>query len=101
MRGYGYQRLSPRDDEGNVLGGKQKLVGSIEFDYLFRERWSAAAFFDTGNAFDDWDDVGLEQGVGVGIRWHSRVGPLRVDIARGISQPGSDLRLHVVFGPPL
>jgi len=101
VRGYGYQRLSPRNDDGDIIGGKQKLVGSIEFDYMFRERWSAAAFFDTGNAFDSWDDVGLEQGVGVGVRWYTPVGPLRVDLAKGISEPGSDLRLHIVFGPDL
>jgi translocation and assembly module TamA len=101
VRGYGYQRLSPRNAEGDILGGKQKLVGSIEFDYMFRDKWSVATFFDTGNAFDDWDDIGLEQGVGVGIRWYSPVGPLRIDLAKGISEPGSDLRLHIVFGPEL
>jgi len=101
VRGYGYQRLSPRNADGDILGGKQKLVGSIEFDYMFRDRWSAAAFFDTGNAFDDWNDIGLEQGVGAGIRWYSPVGPLRIDLAKGISEPGSDLRLHIVFGPEL
>jgi translocation and assembly module TamA len=101
VRGYGYQRLSPRNADGDVVGGKQKLVGSIEFDYMFREKWSAAAFFDTGNAFDDWNDIGLEQGVGVGVRWYTPVGPLRIDLAKGISEPGSDLRLHLVFGPDL
>lgn len=101
VRGYGYQRLSPRNAEGDILGGKQKLVGSIEFDYMFRDKWSAAAFFDTGNAFDDWSDIGLEQGVGVGIRWYSPVGPLRIDLAKGISEPDSELRLHIVFGPEL
>jgi translocation and assembly module TamA len=101
VRGYGYQRLAPRNDEGDIIGGKQKLVGSIELDYRFREHWGAAVFFDTGNAFDDWSDIGLEQGVGVGIRWYSPVGPLRIDVAKGISQPHSDLRLHIVFGPEL
>ncbi len=101
VRGYGYQRLSPRNADGDILGGKQKLVGSIELDYMFRDKWSAATFFDTGNAFDDWNDIGLEQGVGVGIRWYSPVGPLRIDLAKGISEPNSDLRLHIVFGPSL
>jgi translocation and assembly module TamA len=101
VRGYGYQRLSPRNDEGDVVGGKQKLVGSIELDYRFRDNWGAAVFFDTGNAFDDWSEIGLEQGVGVGIRWYSPVGPLRIDLAKGISRPDSDLRLHLVFGPEL
>jgi translocation and assembly module TamA len=101
VRGYGYQRLSPRNDDGDILGGEQKLVGSIEFDYMFRDKWSAAAFFDTGNAFDDWSDFDMEQGVGAGIRWYSPVGPLRIDVAKGISESGSDLRLHIVFGPEL
>jgi translocation and assembly module TamA len=101
VRGYGYQRLSPRNADGDIVGGKQKLVGSIELDYRFIDRWSVATFFDAGNAFDDWNDIGIEEGVGVGIRWYSPVGPLRLDVAKGISEPDSELRLHIVFGPEL
>ncbi|MFQ5487127.1 MAG: autotransporter assembly complex family protein [Gammaproteobacteria bacterium] len=101
VRGYGYQSLSPRNDAGERIGGRQKLVGSIEYDYRFREKWSIAAFLDTGNAFDNWDDFDLEQGAGVGIRWLSPVGPLRIDLAEALSQPGRNFRLHIVFGPEL
>ncbi len=101
VRGYGYQSLSPRNDAGERIGGRQKLVGSIEYDYRFRPKWSIAAFLDTGNAFDKWDDFDLEQGAGIGIRWISPVGPLRIDLAEAISQPGRNFRLHIVFGPEL
>ncbi len=101
VRGYGYQSLSPKNDAGERVGGRQKLAGSIEYDYRFREKWSVAAFLDTGNAFDDWDDFDLEQGAGIGIRWLSPVGPLRIDLAEALSQPGRKFRLHIVFGPEL
>ena len=101
VRGFAYQSLSPRNDQGERIGGRQKLVGSIEYDYRFREKWRVAAFFDSGNAFDEWNDFDLEQGAGVGLRWLSPVGPLRIDLAEALSRPGRNFRLHIVFGPEL
>ncbi len=101
IRGYGYQRLSPKNNEGDRIGGKQKLVGSIEYDYRFLADWSAAAFFDTGNAFNSWDDLDLKQGAGVGIRWYTPVGPLRIDVAKPVNESNSDYRFHIVFGTEL
>ena len=101
VRGYGYQRLGPKNSSGDAIGGKQKLVGSIEYDYLFREKWSVAAFVDTGNAFDEWNDFSLERGAGFGVRWYSPVGPLRIDLAWPVSVGGKDPRLHLIFGPEL
>jgi len=101
VRGYGYQRLGPKNSSGDAIGGKQKLVGSVEYDYLFREKWSVAAFVDTGNAFNQWNDFSLERGAGFGVRWYSPVGPLRVDLAWPVSVGDRDPRLHIIFGPEL
>jgi translocation and assembly module TamA len=101
VRGYAYQDLSPVNASGERIGGKQKLVGSLEYDFRFKQRWSAAVFFDTGNAFNQWSKTNLKDGTGFGLRWHSPVGPLRFDIAWPISEPDPDPRIHVVFGPEL
>lgn len=101
VRGFGYQKLGPKNASGDAIGARQKLVGSVEYDYLFREKWSVAAFVDSGNAFDEWDDFSLERGAGFGVRWYSPVGPLRIDLAWPVSVGDGNPRLHIIFGPEL
>lgn len=101
VRGYGYETLSPEDDEGNGVGGRYKLVGSVEYQYEIVDNWRVATFMDQGNALNHLDDP-LATGVGVGIRWISPVGPLRLDIARGLDDEfGGGWRLHFSMGPEL
>ena len=100
IRGYGYQKLGPRSADGEIIGGRHKLVGSIEFDYPVVGNWSAAAFLDAGNAFDDFDDFDTVYGFGVGVRWRSPVGPIRVDLAHGPDSQ-DDFRIHFSMGPDL
>ncbi|MEZ5566709.1 MAG: autotransporter assembly complex family protein [Gammaproteobacteria bacterium] len=53
VRGYQYKSLGPTDDDGNVIGGADKLVGSVEIDQKVFGNWSVAtAFIDVGNAFN-------------------------------------------------
>ena len=99
VRGYSYESLGPEDENGDVIGGRHLLTGSIEFEHYFNDRWGAAVFLDAGNAIDDFDDD-LEQGAGFGMRWKSPVGPVRVDVANAISD-SEDWRLHVTIGPDL
>lgn len=100
MRGYRYQSLGPTDDSGEVVGGRYLVLGSIEFEHYFTDRWGAAVFFDIGNAIDDLDED-LERGAGFGLRWKSPVGPVRVDLASAISKDGKPWRLHINIGPDL
>lgn len=95
VRGYDYQALST-DGEG----GKQLLVGSAELDQRFLQNWSAAVFYDTGNAMNDWGES-LAQGAGVGLRWLSPLGPVRLDVAWAISEPENPYRFHITIGPDL
>ena len=67
----------------------------------FLESWSAAAFFDIGNAFNDWDNPNLKKGVGVGIRWYTIAGAIRVDFARALDFEGKPWRVHFTIGIPL
>lgn len=102
VRGYDYQSLGPTDDQGKVIGGSYKLVGSIELDQRILGNWSAAAFVDTGNAFDKPSAVTLKTGVGAGLRWYSPLGPIRLDIAVPLDRDAPDSwRLHITLGPDL
>lgn len=102
VRGYDYESLGPRDSAGNVIGGKNRLAGSVELDQRVAEKWSVAAFADAGNAFDDFDDINLKFAVGTGVRWYSPLGPIRFDIAIPLAADAPDsFRIHVTLGPDL
>lgn len=100
VRGYALDSIAPRDDTGRVVGGRHLLVGSIEFDHRFRDDWSVAAFVDFGDAFDN-ESPTLRKGAGLGLRWQSPVGPVRLDLAHGFDEPGDDFRIHFSLGPEL
>jgi translocation and assembly module TamA len=99
VRGFDYQELGPRDASGEVVGGRHLLFGSMEYEHRIRGNWGVAAFVDTGNAFNSFND-GLETGAGIGLRWKSPIGMVRVDVAAAVSQDNG-LRLHFTLGPDL
>jgi len=102
IRGYDIESLGPVDATGSVVGGTQLGIASIEFDHYFTEAWGIAAFADTGNAFGgDGRSTGLKTGVGIGLRWLSPVGPVRVDFAHPLDDPDHDFRFHLRIGPDL
>ncbi len=100
VRGYKYKDLGPVDENGDVIGGKHILVGSIEYEQRLFEKWSAAIFYDVGNAINSLSDP-YKEGAGFGIRWISPVGLFRLDLAFALSRPGDPLRLHLTIGPDL
>ena len=100
VRGYSYRSLGPVDADGDVVGGKYLLVGSIEFEHSFKNKWGMAVFYDAGNAIDDLNDD-LEKGAGFGFRYQSPVGPIRLDFASALSREGNPWRIHVNIGPDL
>lgn len=96
VRGYGFEDLS-----NNRNGSNHLLVASAEAEYRIANDWSVAAFYDLGNAFNDFSKKELKRGIGIGARWYSVVGPIRVDIAQALDEPGRPLRLHLTIGSPL
>jgi translocation and assembly module TamA len=104
VRGYGYKEIGEHvidpDGERFVFGGKHLLVASAEFERMFNRTWGAAAFIDAGDAFDNGFQA--QAGVGVGLRWHSPVGPVRLDVAHGFGADAQQsVRLHLNIGPDL
>lgn len=100
VRGYSYEELGPKNSAGEVVGGKHLIVGSVELDRRIYGKWSVAAFYDRGNAINSMGDP-LVAGAGVGLRWQSPVGPIRIDFAWALNKETDRFRLHVVIGPDL
>ncbi|MNQ93077.1 Translocation and assembly module TamA precursor [compost metagenome] len=99
MRGYDYQTLSPEDSNGKKVGGRYLLVGSAEYQFPLTEKWRLAAFVDRGNAMDSLN-AAMKTGAGFGVRWVSPVGPIRLDLAKALDDPGG-YRIHFSMGPEL
>ena len=100
VRGYDYQSLSPENAEGDRIGGRYMVAGSLEYQYSVAEKWRVATFVDQGNSFNSLELPSLKTGVGVGVRWVSPVGPIRLDLAHAMDDEGG-IRLHFSMGPEL
>lgn len=100
VRGYDYQTLSPTNSDGDRIGGRYMVAGSVEYQYSIAEKWRLATFVDQGNSFNNLDLPSLKTGVGFGVRWVSPVGPLRLDLAHPLDDDGG-IRLHFSMGPEL
>ena len=100
IRGYDFESLGPLDETGNVIGGEHLFVASIEYEHPVRDRWSVAVFADSGNAFAG-SDFDARTGVGIGARWRSPLGPVRLDIGFPVNDPTANPRIHISLGPDL
>lgn len=98
VRGYAYDELSPVDAEGNRIGGRHLLTGSIELQHDLPRNLVAAVFVDGGNAIDDFGDP-LEYSAGIGLRYRLPFLSIGLDIAQSISEPDRKPRLHLNFTP--
>ncbi|QWT20602.1 autotransporter assembly complex protein TamA [Bacillus sp. NP157] len=101
VRGYDFESIGPRNAYGRVVGGENLLVGSTEVEHYFTRNWGMAAFVDAGNAFAG-TDYKPKIGTGLGVRWLSPVGMIRVDVAVPVhDKTEHGIHLHVVIGPDL
>ncbi|OOS23523.1 autotransporter assembly complex protein TamA [Moraxella pluranimalium] len=100
IRGYNYNSLSPTSSTGYLLGGQALAVGSLEYNYEVMKDLRLAVFTDVGNAYDKNFNNDTKIGAGVGVRWASPVGQLRVDVATGVKEEGTPIKLHFFIGSP-
>ncbi len=100
VRGYQYQSISPKDSLGQLIGGKYLATGSLEYNYRVTGNWWGAVFTDAGDAWTD-SKPDWRRSVGLGVRWQSPVGPVRLDIAHGLDNPDHKFMIHFGLGPEL
>ncbi|VXD06160.1 conserved hypothetical protein; putative outer membrane protein and surface antigen [Enterobacterales bacterium 8AC] len=102
IRGYKFQGISPRDDSGKLTGASKMLTGSVEYQYNLTGRWWGAMFVDSGEAVNDIRQRDIKTGAGVGVRWQSPVGPVKLDIAAPIGdQETHGVQFYIGLGPEL
>lgn len=97
VRGFDYNSLGPTDADGNVVGGNNLLVASLEYERHLKGNFYGALFVDAGNAFDDTDFT-AEVGAGIGIKWRSPLGPLRLYLGYPVSDDEESPRIHLRLG---
>ena len=100
IRGYAWREVGPRILDDYAVGAKNVMTASVEYEhYLNGGPWGAAVFVDTGSAFDSKPD--LHTGIGIGARWRSPVGPVRIDVAHGLNDPDSSFQIYLNIGADL
>jgi len=97
IRGYTYKELGPKDSAGNVIGGKFLTVLSLEYEKAVFDDWGISAFVDSGDAYN-LGNILLKTGVGIGVRWYSPFGPVRVDFAVPLNEADSAFQIHFAAG---
>ncbi|CAK0759064.1 translocation and assembly module TamA [Gammaproteobacteria bacterium] len=82
IRGYGYQMASPLNAKGKPLGGVSLLELSTEARFEITQNFGGVLFIDGGGAFarDVPDSGDFLVGVGVGVRYATPIGPIRLDL---------------------
>ena len=102
IRGFDYQQLGTQNAQEKVIGGTYLTVLSAEVEHYFLPKYGAAVFVDGGDAFHT-GEFDMNIGAGIGARWRSPVGVVRLDLAMPVKSRLDDrgLRFHISIGPDL
>lgn len=96
VRGFGYQQLGPLDPDGKPIGGRSVNEAAAEVRYRFGN-FGVVGFVDVGQAYEStmpkFSD--LRYGVGLGGRFYTNFGPLRLDVATPINRRPGEARVSV------
>jgi len=84
LRGFEWEELAPKDEDGNDIGGDKYVQFNIELLYpIFKDAGIVGiVFFDTGEVYGKDEDVDLgelRESAGLGFRWYSPIGPIRIE----------------------
>ena len=92
VRGFGFQSISPMNDQGDLTGGRSLSEVSAELRYKGESPFGFAAFVDAGSVtereYPDFSDI--RTGAGFGLRYHTSFAPLRADIAFPLNKREGD-----------
>jgi outer membrane protein insertion porin family len=105
LRGQKTRSVGPKDSTGAVIGGTSELLFSTELLIPLFPRFRVALFFDAGNAYGfgtSFDPTNLRLSAGVGFRFFSPLGPLRLDLGYNLDkQPGEKAyQVNFAVGAP-
>lgn len=105
VRGFGYQQVGPRDVNNDPTGGRSLVEFSLEARVrldAFGGNFGVVPFVDAGNVYTNSlpDFTGLRFGAGLGLRYYSDFGPIRVDVGTPINpqQGDSPIAVYVSLG---
>lgn len=100
VRGYGFKNIGPRDMMGEVIGGRSLFEASLELRTRINDQFGFVAFVDAGNAYASMmPDIGdIKVSAGVGLRYFSPVGPLRLDVAVPLNPEKGDPDFGIYVG---
>ncbi|WP_425098155.1 autotransporter assembly complex protein TamA [Tropicibacter sp. S64] len=100
VRGHSYQSLGITSG-GNETGGRSFLGLSTEVRVDFTDSLGGVVFYDMGyigaNSFMD-DTGGWHSGAGLGLRYQTGLGPIRLDVATPVSGSGNGVQLYLGIG---
>lgn len=95
IRSYGYQKAGPLDSNGIPIGGRSMIEGTAELRYRVNETIGLTSFFEvvsiTRVGLSLYQKENILYGVGIGIRYYSQIGPVRLDIATPLKRRKSSL----------
>jgi translocation and assembly module TamA len=102
VRGFRYQSIGPQFSDGNPVGGTAIDAGTLELRQRVWGNFGAAIFADAGQVSTRSAPFGgrLEEGAGVGVRYYTPIGPLRVDFAVPLNREphGDSFELYLGLG---
>jgi translocation and assembly module TamA len=84
IRGYGFQSVSPRNPRGKIVGGRSLAVANLELRAKVTDTIGIVPFVDIGAAYrSEFPDFAYSPkvGAGIGLRYFTGVGPIRLDVA--------------------
>ncbi|MGB0867080.1 MAG: autotransporter assembly complex protein TamA [Granulosicoccaceae bacterium] len=97
IRGFARREVSPQDADGNAIGGRYLTTLSTEYEYRLRDSLGLAFFVDMGRAgYNEFDPIAY--GGGLGLRWYSPVGPIKVYIGVPLKGDDKSPRFHLSMG---
>jgi len=96
VRGFGYQELGPKDPDNNPVGGRSLVEGAVEARYRFGD-YGVVAFVDAGQVYESsmpgFNDIRF--GAGIGGRFYTNFGPVRLDVATPLARKPGESRVAV------
>jgi translocation and assembly module TamA len=83
LRAYEFKTVSPLDEDNQARGALTQLLGTVEYSYPVVDKWRLAVFYDVGYLGDTFFEKKYVD-AGLGVRWETPVGLIRLDFAKGL-----------------